>query len=154
MHTMREETPGSLTQVLDAHNENRKFQGDPLTGKTADLTGRLPTEPEEPEDFALGGHPVQESGEPGSDMEEKPPRQTFVYGSREAAEEAALETERAASRLRAELDEVKNLTYQALFPQDQGQGRPPTETPETPYGFASQRRKQVMDEIEEFDPYD
>ena len=145
MHTMAEKQPSAMSSVLEELNEGRKFEGHPLTGESADLTGKLPTEPREEE--PMGGHPAMEEPETGE--EEEPSR---VYASYEEAERGATETEQAVSRLSQELAEVQALAHQTLqgaeYAETPGREEPPVESADD---FMTRRRKEALDEIEELD---
>ena len=143
-HTTNREKPTSLNEAIAAHEETLGFQGDALTGESADLDGIPPYEKfEEP---AMSGHPAtEESEEPDSE------KSHFTYESQEEAEKAVTETDEAVARLSRELREVQDLALQTL----QGGGYPETPDPEPPSesssDFMRRRRREALDEIEELD---
>ena len=98
IHTMREKEPKSISSTLNELNEGRIFHGDPVTGVSADITGKLSTEPLEEE--PMGGHPATELEEPETETGEKESsRSSHIYGSREEAECAAEQAEREIAKL-------------------------------------------------------
>ena len=68
--TMQEQEPSSISSTLEVLKENRRFEGDPVSGESADLTGTLPHE--EFEETAMSGHPATESEVPETETEKEP----------------------------------------------------------------------------------